>query len=286
MPGKPETAAGYSSEQFKRVRATCLYVATKLGDLLDEVVIVGGLVPSLLVPQTRLPKGAERHVGTMDLDVGLALAILDHERYKTLTERLRKAGFTQDENDEGRPTRQRWKIEGEGEAKVTVDFLIPPAQKSDRGGTLRSIEKDFAALITEGLPLAFRDREKVRLTGRTILWERASRDVWVCGPGGFVVLKALAFRGRGEGKDAYDLFYVLRNYGKGPSQIGSRFAGLLDDPAAKAALRVLREDFADGEDVGPKRAVEFLRGRGADDPPLRAAVVGFVQRFLEACGRR
>jgi hypothetical protein len=27
------------------VRATCLYVATKLGDLMDELVVVGGLVP-------------------------------------------------------------------------------------------------------------------------------------------------------------------------------------------------------------------------------------------------
>lgn len=58
-------------EKFKRVRATRLYVATKLSDLLDKVVIVGGLVPSLLVPQTRLPTGAERHVGTMHLDMGL-----------------------------------------------------------------------------------------------------------------------------------------------------------------------------------------------------------------------
>ena len=285
MPGKPEFAAGYSSEQFKRVRATCLYVATRLGDLLDEVVIVGGLVPSLLIPQTRLPKGAERHVGTMDLDVGLALAILDQERYKTLTERLRKAGFTQDKNAEGRPTRQRWKIEGKGEAKVTVDFLIPPARRTERGGTLRSIEKDFAALITEGLPLAFRDREKIRLSGKTLFGEKASREVWVCGPGGFVVLKALAFRGRGEGKDAYDLFYVLRNYGKRPDQVGPRFSRLLDDPASKAALSVLEEDFSDVDGLGPKRAVEFLRGRGVEDLPLRAAVVGFVQRFLRSLTR-
>ena len=31
MPDKPTTAAGYKSEQVELVRATCLYVATKLG---------------------------------------------------------------------------------------------------------------------------------------------------------------------------------------------------------------------------------------------------------------
>ena len=57
----------------------------------------------------------------MDLDVGLTLTLLDEGRYKTLTERLRRAGFAQDVNDKGNPTRQRWKIEQAG--RMTVDFL-------------------------------------------------------------------------------------------------------------------------------------------------------------------
>ncbi len=44
MPDKPTTAAGYRGEHVELVRATCLYVATKLGDLSDDVVIIGGLV--------------------------------------------------------------------------------------------------------------------------------------------------------------------------------------------------------------------------------------------------
>jgi hypothetical protein len=35
--------------------------------------------------------------------------------------------------------------------KVTVDFLIPPSLDTDKGGDLRHIEKDFAAVITPGL---------------------------------------------------------------------------------------------------------------------------------------
>jgi hypothetical protein len=49
MPEKPRTAAGYPPDQAQRVRATCLYLATKLGDLMDDLVVVGGLVPSLLI---------------------------------------------------------------------------------------------------------------------------------------------------------------------------------------------------------------------------------------------
>ncbi len=63
MPDKPTTAAGYTSEQVRAVRSACLYLATKLGELLDKAVIIGGFVPSLLIPRDALPEGAEAHVG-------------------------------------------------------------------------------------------------------------------------------------------------------------------------------------------------------------------------------
>ena len=74
MPDKPTTAAGYAPDQIARVRATCLYLATKLGDLMPELVVVGGLVPSLLIDQQNLPENVTPHVGTLDLDLGLAFA--------------------------------------------------------------------------------------------------------------------------------------------------------------------------------------------------------------------
>jgi len=77
MKQKPSLASGYDPRDRDRVHATCLYVATKLGDLIDETVIVGGLVPSLLIDQRRIQTTVDRHVGTMDLDVGLALAIAE-----------------------------------------------------------------------------------------------------------------------------------------------------------------------------------------------------------------
>ena len=49
------------------------------------------------------------------------------------------------------------------------------------------------------------------LSGQTIAEEDATREIWVCGAGAFIVLKALAFDLRGENKDAHDLFYVVRN---------------------------------------------------------------------------
>jgi hypothetical protein len=218
-------------------------------------------------------------VGTTDLDVGLKLALLEGGRYRTLTERLRAAGFVQDRTDEGWPTRQRWRVTGIG--SMTVDFLIPPSRETDQGGELRDIEKDFAAIIAPGLKLAFQDRRRVRIQGETVFGERATRDIWVCGPGAFVLLKALAFLGRGENKDAYDLYYLVRNFGEGVEDVAVCLRPLLGDPEAKRAIEVLRTDFLDHKAVGPRRVAEFLQGRSDDE--IQADVVGFVTALLERC---
>ena len=68
------TAADYTPEQTELIRSATLTAATILGDYMDDLAVVGGLVPSLLIPQAELPAGADPHVGTMDLDLGLDLA--------------------------------------------------------------------------------------------------------------------------------------------------------------------------------------------------------------------
>ena len=274
MTGKPETVGGYSEDSLALVRSTCLYVATILGDLLDDVVIVGGLVPSLLVDQETLPWNLDVHAGTMDLDLGLSLAVLREERYRELGLRLKDAGFEPDRNGAGNLTYQRWRTQFS--QPTTVDFLIPPSQDTDRGGDLRHIESDFAAIIMPGLHIAFQDKRKVELSGITPLEERVTRRIWGCGPAAFTVLKALAFQGRGTPKDAYDLSYIWR--GLGVEAIARDIEPFLDDPSVRKALDIIGEDFTAHDALGPTRAARFVSGGPDDD--IQADVAGLAQRLL------
>src|SRR5680860_1420827 len=207
-PEKPRHRSGYGTEEFEQVRAACLTVAVTLGAYLDDVCIVGGLVPALLIDAARGDDSDdERHPGANDLDVGLALALLYDERYAEISARLRAEGFEPDKNEAGNPAVQRWRL---GNLKVTVDFLMPPARDQDERVRVQNLEGDFGALITPGLQLAFDERVDVELDGVTLEGERVTRTIPVCGPAAFVLLKALAFGDRAEPKDAYDLIYVLR----------------------------------------------------------------------------
>ncbi len=276
-PLRPPTAAYYTPKDVELVRSACLTLATYLGSFLDDLVVVGGLTPTLLIE----PDGKrETHVGTRDLDLGLSLALLEESRYIELVAHLRSANFEPDVNEAGKPANHRWRHRDE---HVTVDFLIaPPAAAAlATDAKVRVIEASLSAVLAAGLPLAFRDRKKVTLSGNTLRGEEATREFWVCGAGAFLVLKALAFRGRGEPKDAYDLFYVLENFGTTyVADVAGAVRPLLDSDVAREAIAILKADFSASNQPGPMRAAEFLSR--SDDEAYRADRAGAVLELLRA----
>jgi hypothetical protein len=179
---KFDSASDYTPELAALARRMCLHVATILGDLLDEIVVVGGLVPYLTIDQSTAP---EAHVGTRDLDLGLSLAVLDDERYREISARLRDRGFEPGRTEQGNVTRQTWTLPAQ---RITIDFLIPHIDGGPSPGRLQSLEGDFAAIVTAALPLAFRDYDTVTLDGSTLADEVATRTVKVCGPAAFVAI--------------------------------------------------------------------------------------------------
>lgn len=289
MTDKPSYYLGYSDDDLITVERCCLYIATRIGDLLDDIVIVGGLVPPLLIQQDRHADGLDMlpplttPVGTKDLDLALGISLLDSERYKELSVRLRHAGFYNDTNTVGNSTPQRWRLKEPH--FVTVDFLVQPSREGDRGGYPRHLERDFSATIIPGLHLAFLDRKKIRMQGLTLLDERVEREVWVCGSGAFIVLKALATRGRGDEKDCYDLAHMLNAVMRDRSSYDDLLSFLYtnrNDPQVQEALSILNQDFTQLDGVGPMRAASFLR-LGPDDE-IQADVVGLVTLLLGDLG--
>ena len=281
MPDKPRHRSGYNAADTELVRSACLTVAATLGAFMEDLVVVGGLVPSLLV-DTQLEAEAdewEPHSGTNDLDLGLSLALLDEQRYTELSARLRSEGFKSDVNSAGNPTVQRWLLDG-----LKVDFLIPSPPGSAPQLRLQNLEADFGALVTPGLELAFDERVWIAVHGSTLQGQLIERQVPVCGPGAFVVLKALAFGDRIEPKDAYDLVYVVRGTTGGVEAVAARLRGHAARHAeiVKQALGILRRDFATIDHIGPQRAAEFAYLDQSDRDNAAADAHGVVDDLLRA----
>ena len=282
-PPKPRHISGYRTSETEQVKSACLTVAVTLGALMDDLCIVGGLVPTLLIDLQfgPAPGSGDMHAGTNDLDVGLAIGLLQGQQYSQISARLRQEGFAPDHNENGNPTPQRWKLDN---LSVTVDFLLPPIPGAERGGRIHNLEGDFAALIAPGLELAFDERHEILIEGHTLTGESVRRVVPVCGPAAFIVLKSLAFAHRAEPKDAYDLIYILRRWPGSPDIIAQRLKdhSTLHPEIVREALTKLANDFETPDRLGPRRAAAF-EGEAEDDLDASADAHGYVDDLLRAC---
>lgn len=284
---KPRHRSGYSREETEQVEMVCLTVIGALGAYVDDLCVVGGLVPVLLIDRRLGLDDTEedRHPGTNDFDVGLSIALLDEERYVEVSKRLRAEGFGPDENESGNEVRQRWRLE---DLEVTVDFLMAPPPGHADDERLHDLEPDLAALVTQGLDLAFEEKIDVELDGTTIRGEKLRRMIPVCGPAAFLILKALAFADRMEHKDAFDLLYLLRRFPDSPAAIVEQLAlhASHDEKAVEAALAALANDFDEIDSIGPRRAAEFSAETPEGMDALAADAHGYVDDLLRACRER
>lgn len=287
QPEKPRERSGYRREETLQVESACLTLAVTLGALMDDLCVVGGLVPSLIIDREldRPEEVEEAHPGTNDLDVGIAVALLDGSQYAEISHRLRQEGFEPDTNESGNPTLQRWKW---GDLKVTVDFLLPPVEGAEAGGRVLPLEGDFGVLIAPGLELAFEEREQVTLDGHTLKGEKVTRTVPVCGPAAFVVLKAFAFADRGEPKDAFDLVYVIRRWPGGAVGIVERMEHHAERHrgVVTRALELLVRDFGSPDFIGPLRVAEFEGATEDRRDEVAADAHGYVDDLIRLCGQK
>lgn len=66
------TRVDYSERAVAAAHSVLLELVHLLGEYRDGIVLIGGMVPRLLIPQAE-----ESHIGTVDVDLAL-----DHRRFK------------------------------------------------------------------------------------------------------------------------------------------------------------------------------------------------------------
>jgi hypothetical protein len=204
-----------------------------------HLVIVGGLVPPLLVPDA-----ADAHIGSADIDLCLSLAITKgatHEYYRSIEEIL-EPHFELE-----RASRFRWsKKKSAPGLPLILDFLAPVAEDDTllADGTRALDEKTAAQNAGPRLrPLPIRsgglideDALSQTLEGVQLVYRSGARaDVQIrhAGPVGFLAAKADALAGRADPKDGYDVSWWCLN--ARPS--GAAVAALVTErPAFKREL--------------------------------------------------
>ena len=236
----------YSQPEVQACLSVLMEVMAVLGEFRENIVIVGGSVPPLLIPSAK-----DKHPGTLDIDLAIDYKKISDDTYKTIIEALKSRGYYQKEGEQPHVFRRDIKrSEIENEITVRIDLLAGEYGGTGKGRRHQKVQ-DAQARKARGCDLVFDHYVRIRLKGT--LPNGAVNEVTVKIPsiGAFLVTKGMALWDRISEKDAFDVYYCCRYYPGGLAAMVKDMKSLVDNKLAQEGPGKIRAKFMDINAIGP-----------------------------------
>ena len=251
------TKDDYPKLAVKAAESVLLELVHILGEYLDSIVVIGGMVPKYLIMETEEP-----HVGTTDVDLALDHRRFDEPGYQTLHQLLTNHRY---QVDRDQPFIYRRPIVMDGRnVIVQVDLLSGEYGGTGRDHRTQTVQ-DVRPRKARGADMAFDEPVRVKITGELPDGKRDTVTIPVAGIVPFIVMKAMAMRDRLKRKDPYDVYYCLRYFPGGIEKIVEQVKLLKGNRLVQEALEILKAQFNSPEHVGPSHIAEFLELSDPDE---------------------
>ena len=280
----PRRASDYGDRTTVAVKSVLIEIGQILGTYRGKFAVIGGAVPWLLLNESDMP-----HVGTLDVDLSLDAEALGDGEYARLVESLLRQGYHQPEN---RPRFQLVRTvparDGGADIDIIVDFLMPRDAKIAKNTP--PLVADFAVQRADGADLALRFYQLVAIDGDMPDCGANRVHVAVASIPALLAMKGYAIANRLKEKDAYDIYYSIRNFPSGIEALVATTEPLLAFETARIGYLHIADKFRHPEDFGPTRVRQF-----ADRPDMLAErtadqwqqdAFGQVDAWLSALGLR
>ncbi|HEY4087493.1 MAG TPA: nucleotidyl transferase AbiEii/AbiGii toxin family protein [Bryobacteraceae bacterium] len=252
-PSDPQSANEYDDRTTAAVKTVLLEIGQILGSFKGKFAVVGGAVPWLLLDNFEMP-----HVGTIDVDLGLDAEALGDGEYVRLVDALMTHGYGQNKKLRKFQLLRRIEATDEGDPiDIVVDFLMPRDAVIDR--TKPPIIEDFAVQRADGTDLAMRFNQMVAVRGAMPSGGTNQVEIAVCSIPALLAMKGYAIHNRLKQKDAYDIYYCIRNYPEGIDALAKDCRPLLNLPSGARGYGFINEKFDSVDGFGPTCVRNFVQ---------------------------
>ena len=254
---EPDIARDYQERDVKAAYSVLIELGQVLGAWRDKFVIVGGAVPWLLLGEAR-PK----HIGTLDIDLDLNPDALADGEYASLVEALEKKDYERGKEGLKPFQLRRWvKVDAGEPVGVLVDLLMPRGARGDQNED--KLVEGLRVLGAHGGDVALTQNTAKKFEGRMPDGRTNEVELLVATIPALLVMKGYALVGRDKKKDAYDIYFSVRNFVGGPAALAAECAKLLGDEVARKGYEHIAGKFRHAGDFGPKTVRLFLEESAA-----------------------
>jgi hypothetical protein len=281
---EPQSANEYDDRTTAAVKSVLVEIGQILGSFKGKFAVIGGAVPWLLLDNEEMP-----HVDTLDVDLGLDAEALGDGEYARLVETLMRHDYRQREDlRRFQLIRQIPATDGGDSIDVIVDFLMPRDAEIAKNKT--PLIEDFAVQRADGADLAMQFFRMVAVRGTMPKGGTNQVEIAVCSIPALLAMKGHALNWRYKQKDAYDIYYCIRNYPTGIESLARDCWPLLEHPSGVKGYGFINEKFDTLDGHGPicvRNFVEesrLLGDRTAEQ--WQQDAFGQVDAWLRALGLR
>jgi hypothetical protein len=281
---EPQSANDYDDRTTAAVKSVLLEIGQILGTFQGKFAIIGGAVPWLLLDNEEMP-----HVGTLDVDLGLDAEALGDGEYARLVELLMEHEYKQNPDlKKFQLVRQIEATDGGNPIDVIVDFLMP--RDAEIVKNKPPLIEDFAVQRADGADLAMQFFRMVAIRGTMPKGGKNEVEIAVCSIPALLAMKGYALNGRYKQKDAYDIYYCIRNYPDGIDALAAACRPLLENPSGAKGYGFIERKFESIDAYGPDCVKNFVQesrimgDRSADQ--WQQDAFGQVDAWLRALGLR
>jgi len=252
VPQEPQSASDYGDRTTAAVKAVLVEMGQILGSFKGKFAVIGGAVPWLLLAHDDM-----QHVGTLDVDLSLNAEALGDGEYATLVEALMGNGYEQrGELRRFQLVRQVPVSDGGAPIDVIVDFLMP--RDAEIIQNKPPILNDFAVQRADGADLATRFYQMVAIEGPMPTGGTNRVEVAVCSIPALLAMKGFALNGRHKQKDAYDIYYCVRNYPGGIAALAEECRPVLETGSGEQGFLHICQKFDIADGYGPTSVRRFV----------------------------
>jgi len=279
----PQSAADYEDRTTKAVKGVLVEIGQILGSFKGKFAVIGGAVPWLLLDNEDMP-----HVGTLDVDLGLDAEALGDGEYVSLVEALMGQGYKQrEELRRFQLVREVPVDDGGAPIDIVVDFLMP--RDAEIVKNRPPILSDFAVQRADGADLALR-YQLVAITGDMPGGGTNRVEVAVCSIPALLAMKGYALNGRHKQKDAYDIYYSIRNYPDGIEALAEACKPLLEEKSGAQGYQYIADKFDALDGYGATSVRKFVAETdildGRTPEQWQQDAFGQIDAWLRALGLR
>lgn len=268
-----KSTSDYPPDAVQAAKSVLVELVRILGEYRDDMVVVGGWVPPLLMPDST------GHVGSTDVDVALNHLAENDEAYARISTLLRDRGYEQDEKQ---PFIWYRSVDADGDSVVVeIDFLA--GEYGGRGKKHRTQQvQDLRPRKARGADLLFSGFVEREISGRLPGGSLDTVVVKVAGVVPYIVMKSASLSSRVKEKDAYDIWFTLSNYPGGVGAIVGEFGAVAGHGLVLEAVSVLRTKFGSPDHFGPASVADFLELDGEEADLVKRDAYERVQALLLA----